>query len=304
MSRVVRTGKRWLRGALELLPKAPRHSIYRQMLRFHREPPNLSLSIARTKEELESAFTLLHDAYVEMGFMQPHPSGMRVTAYHALPTTATLIARWDEEVIGTVSIVRDTALGLPADQAFDLSALRAEGTTLAEVSALAIKRQYHGDSGQALFPLLKFMYQYSERYLGVTCIVIATHPGRAQFYEAVFGFDPVNRRPLDHYDFANGAPAEGWYLDYRDAHRKWIAMFGGRAPEKNLFTYFTDSGSAHFLYPDRRYFTVADPVMTPELFDYFFNVRTDLFAKLSEREQDTIMMLYDGERRTPRSRTA
>jgi hypothetical protein len=51
------------------------------------------LKIADTQEELEACFTLLHDAYVGSGFMTPELSGMRVTIYHALPTTTTLCAK-------------------------------------------------------------------------------------------------------------------------------------------------------------------------------------------------------------------
>ena len=63
------------------------------------------LKIADTKEELEACFTLLHDAYVDSGFMKPDPSGMRVTIYHALPTTTTLCAKYDGQVVGTLSLI-------------------------------------------------------------------------------------------------------------------------------------------------------------------------------------------------------
>ena len=52
--------------------------------------PRLELKIAQTPQELQECFRLLHDAYVGSGFMKPDPSGMRVTMYHALPTTTTL----------------------------------------------------------------------------------------------------------------------------------------------------------------------------------------------------------------------
>jgi predicted alpha/beta-fold hydrolase len=30
--------------------------------------------------------------------------------------------------------------------------------------------------------------------------------------------------------------------------------------------------------PQRRFYTTNDPVLTPELLDYFFNVRTNVFS--------------------------
>ena len=68
---------------------------------------NLELKIAQTPQELQECFRLLHDAYVGSGFMKPDPSGLRVTLYHALPTTTTLCAKWNGEVVGTISLIRE-----------------------------------------------------------------------------------------------------------------------------------------------------------------------------------------------------
>jgi hypothetical protein len=45
--------------------------------------------------------------------------------------------------------------------------------------------------------------------------------------------------------------------------------------------------------PTRRYFTTNDPVMTPELLDYFFNQRTRTFANLQARERGLLHAIYN-----------
>jgi hypothetical protein len=98
------------RKLFALLPKGRRHDIYRSFVDCDPAPnQRLVLKIADTKEELEACFKLLHDAYVSSGFMTPDPSGMRVTIYHALPTTTTLCAKMDDQVIGTLSLIRESA---------------------------------------------------------------------------------------------------------------------------------------------------------------------------------------------------
>ena len=88
-----------LRKAFSWFPRSVRFSIYRSFVDGDPSPDGrLVLKIAETKEELEACFKLLHDAYVSSGFMQPAASGMRVTIYHALPTTTTLCAKYDGEV--------------------------------------------------------------------------------------------------------------------------------------------------------------------------------------------------------------
>src|SRR5262249_30832116 len=139
-------------------------------------PSNLTFKVAETRQELESAFRILHDAYVSMGFMRPSPSKMRITIFNALPGTCTLVALWDGEVIGTVSIIQDSPMGFPIERIYRLARVRAKDVQLAEVSALAIKKRYRGDWNMILFPLFKFMYEYCSRHLGIERILIATHP--------------------------------------------------------------------------------------------------------------------------------
>ena len=85
-----RHGRRFARSLLAAMPGSLRFALYRRTVDC--EPVTrgrLELKIAHTQDELEACFSLLHDAYVASGFMRPHPSGLRVTPYHALPTTTT-----------------------------------------------------------------------------------------------------------------------------------------------------------------------------------------------------------------------
>ena len=83
-----------IRRLISWLPRSKRFKIFRSFVDCNPAPSKrLVLKIAETKEELEACFSLLHDAYVESGFMKPDPSGMRLSIYHALPTTTTLCAK-------------------------------------------------------------------------------------------------------------------------------------------------------------------------------------------------------------------
>ena len=77
------------RKLFSMLPQKRRHEVYRSFVDCKIPNERLVLKIAESREELEACFKLLHDAYVSSGFMTPDPSGMRVTIYHALPTTTT-----------------------------------------------------------------------------------------------------------------------------------------------------------------------------------------------------------------------
>lgn len=280
---------------LSFFPRTARFSSHRHQLRLEFNPPSeLTCKVARTKEELEAALVLLHDEYVRAGYMVPDPSGMRVTPYHALPSTTVLIAKWGEEVVGTVSIVRDSAFGLPLEKLFQIQKLRHKGRRLAEVSGLTIRHDRRQNRGQILFPLIKFIVQYCQSYFGVDVIVIAVHPRHLEFYESLLGFQQFPEG-IKRYQFVNGAPAVGACLVMRDLYKFLIAHYGVCDPERNMHRYLYEMTLPNICFPDRRYFKLQDPCWTPELFNYFFNERTRLVESLSVRDKAILVSLYRDE---------
>ena len=283
-----------LRKLFSFFPKPIRFAIYRSFVNGDPKPDGrLLLKIAETREELESCFRLLHDAYVSSGFMKPDPSGMRATIYHALPTTTTLCAKFDGEVVGTISLIRESAFGFPLQSIFDLRQVRGRGGKIAEVSALAVHPKFRKTGGTILFPLMKFMYQYCTTYFDTRHLVIAVNPNRIEMYESLLFFQRLTETTVAQYDFANGAPAVGASLDLSDAPALYKKIYNGKSRRKNLYHYFTKLTLPNIRLPGRRYFMTNDPVMTPELLDYFFNQRTQVFAKLEERDKALLHSIYD-----------
>lgn len=284
----------YLRRAFGVLPSSLRFAIYRTMVDCDPAPDSrLELKIADTKEELEACFRILHDAYVASGFMKPDPSGMRVTLYHALPTTTTLCAKYDGRVVGTISMIREGVFGFPLQSVFELEHVRAKGGNIAEISALAVHPDFRKTGGAILFPLMKFMHQYCTEYFDTRHIVIAVNPEKVELYEALLFFGRLQEKVVDNYDFANGAPAIGAELDLKYAGEIFKVGYRGRPARKNLHHYFFQHQLPNIKLPARRYFTTNDPVMTPELLDYFFNVKTKVFDSMDDRKKSLLWSIYN-----------
>jgi hypothetical protein len=285
-----------IRNALKILPKEKRLNLYRNMISVSTEyPKELKYKLAETKEELEAALKILHDEYVRSGYMDPHPSGMRVTPYHALPSTSTLIATWNNEVVATISIIRSNPFGLPLEKIYDLDPIKQNGARLAEISSLAIKKGFQGDKGLILFPLLKFLYNYCVDFFGVDYMLIAVNPNRIEFYEALMFFKRLDEKNVVDYDFVNGAPAVGGYLCLRDAYNEFAFEYGKKKTVKNLFNFFVERKFSNIFFPDRRYFQISDPFLNPEMLDYFFNEKTDVFKSMSDHEISILRYTYRDE---------
>lgn len=154
---------------MALMPEKFRHDFIRSRLRLgDGASPHYIFKLAETRDELEQAFRVLHDAYVGQGYMDPHPSGLRVTKYHALPTTAVLITKdlRTNEVVATVSIVRNTALGLPLDSVFPINDIKKN---------IAIWRRFHRlRFEKSIEEIRVFCYG---RYFGISTNIFATSCG-------------------------------------------------------------------------------------------------------------------------------
>jgi GNAT superfamily N-acetyltransferase len=286
--------KRSLFSLFKYVPQQGRFALYRSFFKCDQIlPENLIFKIADTQQEIEACLTLLHDAYVSSGFMKRDHSGMRVTVYHALPTTTTLCAKVGDRVVGTLSLIRDGPFGFPLQKVFDLHAVREKGGAIAEVSALAVHRSYRRQGGYILFPLMKFMYEYCVTFFDVRHLVIAVNPRHIEMYESLLFFKRLQASPIESYDFVNGAAAVGATLDLSEAPKIYKRVYGSRPPEKNLHQYFTKLKLPNIKFPVRRFFTTNDPVMTPALLDYFFNARTACFKSLGDRDRARLQMIYD-----------
>jgi len=282
------------RRLIKVLPRKYRFALHRSFFKCNQAlPDNLTLKIAETQQEIEACLALLHDAYVDSGFMKPHPSGLRATIFHALPTTTTLCAKIGDRVVGTISLIRDGPYGFPLQKIFDLQKVRLKNEAIAEVSALAVHRSYRRLGGLILFPLMKFMYEYCTTYFDVRHLVIAVNPRHIEMYESLLLFRRLKAQPVENYDFVNGAPAIGATLDLYEALGIYKKVYGSRSPERNLFHYFVQLRLPNIQMPARRFYTTNDPVMTPELLDYFFNVRVQCFKELDDRDRARLHMIYD-----------
>ncbi|MDR1853526.1 MAG: hypothetical protein LBR05_01280 [Azoarcus sp.] len=278
----------------DLLPGKLRARAYGQSLRLDKPlPRDFVFKLAQTRQELEACFRLLHDEYVAVGYMKPDPSGMRVTLYHALPTTSTLMCRRGNEVIGTVSLIRENKLGFPMQNAFRLDDVFSLGGNVAEVSSLAIRKPYRTGDDQITMALFKFLYEYAEYRFDTRHLVIAVHPHRFGYYEDLLCFHRLKGKPVEHYDFVNGMPAVGAHLDLIEAKETFYQKYAQLPPEKNLFHYFTAASLPNGQFPHRRFNTTTDPVMTPEMIDYFFNKKTGLFSTLSGQQVQVLHSVYD-----------
>lgn len=279
-----------IRELVDHLPKEMKYSLYRSMVKI---PANLDsdiiFKIAETKDEVEQSLRLLYQAYAEFSLTEPDPDQIRVTVYHTLPTTSILLAKHKDKVIGTLSLIRDNPLGLPAESHYDLSYLRNQNYELAETSSLAIDREWRG---KIFFHLLKFFYEYSQKYFHIDSVVLTTHSKWYQFYEALLLFEALPGGPIEKYDFANGVRAVGEHLDLRTAPDRFYETYAGQDIPRDLYSFFVLKKCDNFLFPERPAQKSFDSYLSPEIFKFLFQVKPFLLDKLSPKSLSQILSIY------------
>lgn len=223
-----------------LLPRSIRHSLIRRNYRIDDASlADVEVKIATTVAEHVEAAKLVHDGYVGRGIMMPHGSGVRVTPFLALPSTIVFVALKSGQMVGTLSLVVDSSLGLPMEKIYgdEVQAVRSRSRKIAEVGAQCVVKECRG-TGVA-FLLSKAMFQTTE-LLGIEDLLIAVHPSAEDVYSAMLCFERLG--PQKAYPLLNQS-ALAVAMWQRGGYRKALGQAFGRLP--------STASNPHFLYCER-----------------------------------------------------
>lgn len=151
--------------------------------------PHVSIRLARNREEIRRADRLVFRNYVERGYWRNDETELAQNAYLRLPTRHVMVVVDGAHVIGTLSLILDSPLGMPSDsfQGEAVAALRRDGAALAEISAFAFAKD-HPHQHTLLHFLMAFLARYSYYYAAVDRLLAVCTPKHARFYELYYGF--------------------------------------------------------------------------------------------------------------------
>jgi hypothetical protein len=164
----------------------------RHKVRLHEvDTERFRVRLARTAQEYQDAFRLVHVGYVFQGIEPLRELDLRITEQHVLSEATVLVAYEGEQIVGTISITKDSPAGLPLDKDYPeaLAKLRNAGAQIAEIGSLAVVRRCWHSS---LMPLLGMAAaRVAFRVYGSTHQVIGIHPKATPFYRALWDFHPL-----------------------------------------------------------------------------------------------------------------
>ncbi|MGC9561728.1 GNAT family N-acetyltransferase [Brachymonas sp. M4Q-1] len=191
--------------------------------------PGVEFKIASSEEEMAGAFALLEECYVRRGIARE--SQMRLQVISLLPTTTTFVARKGRHIIGTLSLIEDSDLGLPMEKVHPSEVSRVRGLYrhIAEVGALAISAD-HRRSGLSIM-LYNMIYRWARHWRHVDDMLIAVHPSARHFYRNILLFETLGA--VQSYRGLGGAASLPMRLDIPGAQRRFHNIYHNRIVDRN-----------------------------------------------------------------------
>lgn len=189
---------------------------------------SVDFHVVETVDELKAATHLAYREYLKRGYVTPHPSQLKLSVFHALPETTTFIAVHPERgVIGTLSLIPDSPLGLPMEEVYksELDGLRQQGHRIAEASMLAFDTslfcrkglpRFHTTQLVLTLQLFKVMFDYLRCATDATVLVACFNPRHRILYEFLH-LQPLGG--LKSYSLVNGNPAIAGHLPLAETFR-------------------------------------------------------------------------------------
>lgn len=248
--------------------------------------------IARTRNELAQAFSLVYKEYAQRGYIpKGYKSKMRLSLYNALPSTATFVGMLGDKVVAAVTLIPDTAMGIPMDKIYndELAPFRKKGLRIAEVSQLSIDGKlfppgwfsmFNFEKLMFVFKLFKLVFDYARFEDRIDELCIAVNPKHQYLYKFIF-FEQFGK--LKYYGSVNKAPALALHLGInKDLEAK------SRMCRKVLYNIFYGGKVNKGPIENKFMLKKAD-------LEYFFVKESDLFEKAAKEQLDIIRKYYPKE---------
>lgn len=239
---------------------------------------------AATRQEREDAYCFVQQTYEQKGFSNRDEPPLRIKLQYALPGTLTLLAHDTEgRVIGTLTVVPDSELGLPMSEIFhdDLQRLRAGNKKICEYTGLCVVGANARINRQVLLNLYRSAWLYASEILNATDICCVVNPRHESFYRKVFFYEPFGAaKSCAHVQGAPGVPLVQNVQVMKDRCSTMLQAGLGDLHE------FFFGAEQHSILPRLE---KLSPGMPRKDFLYFFTEKTELWKNATLAEKKTLL---------------
>jgi hypothetical protein len=165
----------------------------------------IEIVVSDRVEDMDEALSVIHDGFVEAGYMVRQPSGRRMHPSYLNPGTMFLVARIDGEAVGASVFIADGPFGLPSDRAFaeENSLLRAQSDhALHEAGSLVVLSAHRRSTRRIVMRLFAGLTRMALQDFPAAPVPMVVAPENERFYGSLLGSPKIGGERL-----LFGAPA-------------------------------------------------------------------------------------------------
>ena len=236
----------------------------------------------------QKAYKLMHGLYSQSGFAPKNNTDLWLSIYDALPDSITFLAEDDQGCSGgTLTIVFDSPIGLPADELYkgEIDEIRNTGGQICEFVSLGIKNTAKNPL-KILASLFYCAFLHAWSTKNSRQLIITVHSRYENFYRHKIFFDKIG--PERNYAKVNGAPTVLLKLSLEEINRL--------RRTHRIFPF----NMIHF--SDLREVELANKIsnmvrpMSVEEFYSFFIEKTDKWERALPQKKDFIRNVYPADK--------
>ena len=280
-----------MKRVMRFIPKRLRHTLFRKSVSVDFQNSNdVVFKIAETLEELEQAFKLVYQVHLQKKLVALNSSEMKLSKIHALPTTKVLIAVKNNEVVSVLCLSLESQLRTACEEHFDLSSLKVQNKCFIEVSNFVYDPHAVEDFKSYLFPLCKLGLELNKSFFKADYLVTALAAEDFDYWHSLFFLDKISEKSVRYQDF-HSKPAVCVFADVKKLEDKFFMRYGRRKARNNLHQYLFVSSDSRLRVPQMH--EIVPHKYSPKILDFFFNIKTNIFAHLTSFETRTLHKIYD-----------
>lgn len=264
-------------------------ALMKKMGMFRRDDTRFTVKRASTGEELENAYRLVHDMFVEKHYIDEQEGGIRLRVLEAFPEMATFVCEDDGKTVAVMSVVVDSAdMGLPSDAGFkqELDELRSQKRRVCEFTNLAVDGRYWRSN--AFTALTQACYAQAMAW-GCDDIFIAISPGHASFFEEVLGFD--HHGDERNYSEEKEDIVQGKRLNLRTIRPRWREMDRLLEDQAFIHDYYCESNPYHSRIADWAR-AARSEFLKIETLNHLFVECSDFFSHCNDVELQAVIQRW------------
>lgn len=263
--------RRFIKLTFTFLPPVIRRWIILNRFNFSQiRNSKIIVKVATEEDEIIQALKLHQKRYEENQLCEANESESRLTKYQLTNGSCIIVAKNEQKVVGTISVLNDDIFGLPSNKTYDLDPIKAKGHKIVEFSAFAIEDNYLKKPGEVLFPLMKFAWNYSAFYLFADSIVAVVYKKFENFYIDILMHEELRKKKnTQKYDLIKPQfEVSAFTLDLTTAIKKYSSAYRFFSFNRNVYAYMVCFNSSNFIYPKRqKYFRNHDFYLSPKIIE-------------------------------------